>query len=102
MGGSMTITLKRSTAALLIGLMGLLGGLAVGQVADAVSAGPSATASYTSPLERQLEKTNKTLKAIDSKLGPNISIYNVLDELHKVKQNTYGFCKEAGSFYCQQ
>lgn len=96
----MTIRLKRSTAAVLIGLMGLFGGMAISQVSDAVSSNPPATTSYISPLERQLERMSKTLKSIDSKLGPNISITNVLDEMDDIKSNTYGACKEAGSFYC--
>jgi hydrogenase/urease accessory protein HupE len=99
----MTIRLKRSTAAVLIGLMGLLGGMAIGQVADAFSSGPSATASYTPPFERTLTKIDRTLSAISAKLGPATSLTSILEELEKIRGNTYGVCKETGgpaTAYC--
>ncbi len=56
----MTITIKRSTAAVLICLVGSLGGLAIGQVATAFSSGGEATASGN-PTEKTLKKLNKTV-----------------------------------------
>jgi hypothetical protein len=84
----MTIRLKRSTAAVLIGLMGLLGGMAVSQVADAVSSNPPASASYTSPLEREVKKINRTLSAINENLASSYDSNNLLDEVQQIKENT--------------
>ena len=90
----MTIKLKRSTAAILIGLFGLLAGLAIGQVADAVSSDPTASASYTAPFEHELKKMNRTLSTISSNLGGPYAPNTIIEELEGVRDNTYATCKQ--------
>lgn len=103
----MTITIKRSTAVLFIGLLGLLGGLALGQITQA-DAGPSATSSYVSPLEREIKKMNRTLASVDTKLGSmsttvgqTYGVVSVVGELEKINDNTYGTCKAVEQIGCR-
>lgn len=58
----MTFTVRRSTAVILIALVGALGGMAVGQVTDALSSSPTATASASS--ENTLREIAQELKFV--------------------------------------
>jgi hypothetical protein len=93
----MTITLPRWSAALLIALVGILGGLAIGQVTRADSAsGPSATASYTAPFELTLKEMARDLHSVKGALGRPGIAGSILEELDKIRGNTYGTCQAAG------
>jgi hypothetical protein len=91
----MTITVNRWTAALLIALVGVLAGLAIGKVTD-VSAGPKATASYTPPFERSLKEMARDLHSIKRAIGEPGLAGSILEELDKIRGNTYGTCQAAG------
>jgi hypothetical protein len=87
----MTITIRRSTAVFAIALMGVLAGLALGQVTAALSAGgssPQASASYTPPFERTLKQIKAELHEMHTVLGTSYGIYNVLDQLKDINSNT--------------
>jgi hypothetical protein len=97
----MTITIKRSTAVIAIALIGILGGLTLGQVTQALSSSPKATASYTAPFEITLKEVNRNLKSIKNSLGTEVLGHTVLTELEKIRGNTYGICQNTGgSAYC--
>ena len=103
----MTITIKRSTAAVLLCLVGILGGLAIGQVADAFSSGGEATASGSAGFEKTLKKTNKTvsemnttLKAMNETLGLGYDFNSIHLEVQKIKKSTLGVCTAVGAIGC--
>lgn len=98
----MTITIKRSTAIVAIALIGVLGGLALGQVTAALSSGSRATASYVSPLERDVKKMSRQLGVIQEAVGEKGYIgSDALGYLKEIRGNTYGTCQAAGgSPYC--
>lgn len=92
-----TITIKRSTAMAVIVLIGVLGGLALGQVADAVSSGGRATASYITPVEKNIRKISGSLEAIKAALGEKGYIDpDILGYLKEIRGNTYGACQNTG------
>jgi hypothetical protein len=98
----MTVTVPRWGAVLAIALVGVLGGLAIGQVTRADSApGPSANASYVSGFERNVKEINKTLKEMHTVLGSGLGVYTVLDEIKSVNTNTYQACRAVASYGCQ-
>jgi hypothetical protein len=96
----MTIRLRRSTAAILIGLVGLLGGMALGQVTQATSQ-PTASTSAAPRFERTLKSIDRKLGKIQTVLGSSFGYNNVLDEVEKVTANTYGTCKAVDAFGCR-
>lgn len=99
----MTITIKRSTAIVAIALIGVLGGLALGQVTAALSSGDRATASYyVTPFERDVKKMGRQLGVIKAALGEKGYIGpDVLEYLGDIRGNTYGTCQNSGgSAFC--
>ncbi len=98
----MTVTIKRSTAVVAIALIGILGGLALGQITQAQSSGgPQASASYTAPFEVTLKEVNRNLKAIKNSIGRPGIAGDLMDQIDKIRGNTYGTCQAAGgSPYC--
>jgi hypothetical protein len=90
-----TISLPRWTAVLAIAFIGILGGLAIGQVTHADSS-PTATVSYTPPFEITLKEINRSLKAIKSTIGQATVSGTLMEELDKIRGNTYGTCQAAG------
>lgn len=84
----MTITIRRSTAAVLIALVGVLAGLAISNVTNAHSSDPPATASYaSSPFEQTLKNIEVELRSIGKTLGrPGDGYYNILGELKKLAE----------------
>lgn len=98
----MTVTVPRWGAVLLIALVGMLGGLAIGQVTRANSSGPSATASYTAPFERSLKEIARDLHSMKRALGdPGYIGDSVVETLEKIRGNTYATCQNTGgSAYC--
>jgi hypothetical protein len=87
----MTITIRRSTAAVLIALVGVLGGLAISNVSDAFSSNPPAAASYASaPFEKTLTRIERQLGEISDAVGHSAGIYNILAEVEKIQSNTAG------------
>ena len=96
----MTITLPRWTAVLAIALVGIFGGLAIGQITHADSS-PTAKASYTSPFEITLKEINRNLKAMRRTVGRAGISGTLMEQLDKIRGNTYGTCQAAGgSPYC--
>ena len=80
----MTFTVRRSTAVILIALAGILGGLAVGQAADAVSSTPT-TASASSELT--LREIAKELNAIKRGLiGISVPYQNIHDLVEQINK----------------
>ncbi len=100
----MTVTIKRpAAAAILIALIGVCGGLALGQVTQATSAGnPQAEASYVSPLEHDVKKMARQLGVIKAALGEKGYIDpDILGYLKEIRGNTYGTCQAlGGSPFC--
>ena len=82
----MTITVRRSTAVILIALTGILGGLAVGQVTQAFSSNTSATASASS--EQTLREINTQLREIHRAIGKSSGVYSILGEVKQIRRHT--------------
>ncbi len=97
------ITIKRSTAIGAVALIGVLGGLALGQITQALSAGsqPKASASYVSPLERDVHQMSHDLKAIRHNLGEDYLGTTAISFLDEIGGNTYAICgNSGGSAFC--
>jgi hypothetical protein len=92
----MTIEIRRSTAAIVIALLGILGGFAIGQLTQAHSAQPKATASYVDPYAVALKEINASLKVIKQALGGTHYTGSIYDQLDAIRSNTYGACQAAG------
>ena len=92
----MTITVPRWGAVLLIAFVGILGGLAIGQVTRADSSAPTASASYTAPFERSLKEMARELHSMNRAIGTPGIAGSILEELDKIRGNTYGTCQAAG------
>lgn len=98
----MVIKLKRSTAVVvLITAAGMLIGMAIGQVRDAVSSPDQpASASYVSPLERNVKAMSRDLHSIKTTLGETAGYITILKEIQGIKDNTYETCKEVATYSC--
>ena len=83
----MTFTIRRSTAVILIALVGALGGLVIGQVTQASSSKPTATASVVSS-ERTLREINERLREIHRVIGKSSGVYNILGEVKQIGRHT--------------
>lgn len=123
----MSISVKPLVSAAAIALLGILGGLAIGQVTTADSAKqPTASASTTriqSGMLRELrvqtryqkqtiamlQRLDTSVGAVESRIGTsdvrgNVQdqLYSLTGEIDKVADSTYGTCREVGSFYCRR
>lgn len=96
----MTITIRRSTAAVLIALVGVLGGLAISNVSDAFSSNPPAKASYVAPFESSLKEIARDLHTMKGSLASSVGKPgidgSIIELLQDIKGNTYGTCQAAG------
>jgi hypothetical protein len=82
----MTITIRRSTAAILIAFVGVLSGLTIGQISQASSSASSATASLSS--EQTLREINTQLREIHRVIGNSQGVYNILGQLKEINRKT--------------
>lgn len=82
----MTITIRRSTATIFIALVGILGGLAIGQVTQATSSNSAATASASS--EQTLSEINTRLREIHRVIGKSSGVYNILGQIKEINRKT--------------
>ncbi len=82
----MTFTIRRSTATILIALVGVLGGLAFGQITQAFSTAPTATASLSS--EQTLREINTQLREIHKVIGNSGGVYNILGQVKEINRKT--------------
>jgi hypothetical protein len=82
----LTFTIRRSTATIFIALVGVLGGLAFGQIARAFSTAPTATASLSS--EQTLREINNQLRGIHKVIGNSQGVYNILGQVEQINRKT--------------
>jgi hypothetical protein len=82
----LTITIRRSTATIFIALVGILGGLAIGQVTQATSSNSAATASASS--EQTLSEINTRLREIHRVIGKSSGVYNILGQIKEINRKT--------------
>jgi hypothetical protein len=82
----LTITIRRSTATILIAFVGILGGLAIGQVTQASSSNPTSTASASS--EQTLSEINTRLREIHRVIGKSSGVYNLLGQVREINRKT--------------
>jgi xanthosine utilization system XapX-like protein len=82
----LTLTIRRSTAIALIGMVGLLAGLAIGGVSQALSSGPTATVSLST--DQTLREIREELREIHRVEGNSQGVFNILGELKHINRNT--------------
>jgi hypothetical protein len=83
----LTFTIRRSTATILIALVGALGGLAFGQITQAFSTAPTATASLSS--EQTLREINTQLREIHKVIGNSGGVFNILGQVREINRKTH-------------
>ena len=111
----MSLTIKPAVAAVVIALIGVLAGLALGQITEANSAKGQATASSMTSGQgrqiirelrnqsRQLRRMDSNLVAIGTILGTSkYSPGSIHSTLNDMKRNTGKVCYEVGGIGCQQ
>ena len=80
----MTFTVRRSTAVILIALVGVLGGLAIGHVTQAVSSTPatasSASESTLREIAKELQQIRRGLIGISV---PHQNIHDLVEQINK-------------------
>ena len=85
--------MKSAIAVAAIALTGVIAGVAFGQVTQA-DAGPD-------PNLRVLQRIDRKLSSIDTKLGTSVLGSSVLSQLHNIQANTWGTCKAVDGPGCR-
>jgi hypothetical protein len=91
------LTIKTRTAVLVLALLCLLSGLALGQIMQADSARAGGGAQLDA-ISRKLGKISVQLGTISNQIGPTISASSVQDRLDQIADNTKSTCDAVSKY----